>query len=108
MCVLIYCTTFVSNISHSKKNSVRYHKCTTSSCKVLVIRVRRQLNATFLDRFSINPQIRNFMKICRVRAELLHAGRRTEGQTDTTKLIVAIRNFANSPNDRPVFHFDMS
>jgi hypothetical protein len=29
MCVLIFSTTFVSNISHSKNNSVRYyHKCT--------------------------------------------------------------------------------
>ena len=29
MCVLVFSTTFVSNISHSKKNSARYcHKCT--------------------------------------------------------------------------------
>jgi hypothetical protein len=28
MYVLILSTTFVWNISHSKKNSVRYHKCT--------------------------------------------------------------------------------
>ena len=25
MCILIFCTVFVSNISHSKKNSVRYY-----------------------------------------------------------------------------------
>jgi len=31
-----------------------------------------------------------------VGAELFHAERRTEGQTDVTKLIVAFRNFANS------------
>jgi len=35
----------------------------------------------------------NFMKICQVGSELFHADRRT----DMTKLIVAIRNFANAP-----------
>jgi hypothetical protein len=45
------------------------------------------------DRFSKNTQIPNFMKICPVGAELLRADRRT----DMTKLIVAIRNFANAP-----------
>jgi hypothetical protein len=42
------------------------------------------------------------MKICPVEAELFHAGGRTDGQinrkTETTKLIVAFRNFANAPN----------
>jgi len=37
------------------------------------------------------------MTIRSVRAELLHAGRRADGQTDTTNLIVAFRNFANAP-----------
>ena len=43
----------------------------------------------FLDRFSKNTQIQNFMKIQPVRAELFEADRRT----DKTKLIVAFRNF---------------
>jgi hypothetical protein len=38
--------------------------------------------------------ISNFMKIRPVGAELFHA----DGQTDTTKLIVTFRNFANTPN----------
>jgi hypothetical protein len=33
------------------------------------------------------------MKICTVEAELFHA----DGQTDTTKIIFAFRNFANAP-----------
>jgi len=37
------------------------------------------------------------MKIRPVGAELFHAGRRTEGQTDMTKLTVTFRNFANAP-----------
>jgi hypothetical protein len=36
------------------------------------------------------------MKILPVRAESLHVGR----QTDTTKLAVVFRNFANAPNER--------
>jgi len=37
------------------------------------------------------------LKIRPVGAELYHAGRRTDRQTDITKLIVAFRNFANEP-----------
>jgi len=34
-------------------------------------------NETYLDRFSKNPQISNFMKIRPVGAELFHKGRQT-------------------------------
>ena len=40
---------------------------------------------------------KNFMKIRPAGAELYHADRRTDGQTDVTKLIVAFRNFSNEP-----------
>jgi len=41
------------------------------------------------------------MKIRPVGAELLHADRQTDRQTDTTRLIVAFRNIANAYiNDR--------
>jgi hypothetical protein len=43
----------------------------------------------FLDSFSKNTQISNFVKICSVGAVLFNA---KDGQTDTTKLIVAFRN----------------
>ena len=36
------------------------------------------------------------MKIRPVGAELFHADRRTDGQTDMRNLIVAFRNFANA------------
>jgi hypothetical protein len=39
------------------------------------------------------------MKIRPVGAELFHADWRTDGRTDTTKLIVALRNFAKEPKN---------
>jgi hypothetical protein len=39
------------------------------------------------------------MKIRLVGVELFCADRQTDGQTDTTKLIVAFRNFANAPKN---------
>jgi len=37
------------------------------------------------------------MKIRPVVAEIFHAERRTDGRTDTTKLMVAFTNFYNPP-----------
>jgi len=37
------------------------------------------------------------MKIRPDGADLFHADRQTDGRTDTTKLIVAFRNFENAP-----------
>ena len=55
----------------------------------------------FLDRFSKNTEISNFMKIRLVEAKLFHAGGpasvRTDGQTNMTKPIVAFRTFLNAP-----------
>jgi hypothetical protein len=39
------------------------------------------------------------MKFRPVVAELFHTDRRTDGQTDMTKMIVAYNNFLNSPNN---------
>jgi hypothetical protein len=47
----------------------------------------------FLKRVLKNTQISNLMKIRPVVAELFHA----DGRTDTTKLIFALRDFANAP-----------
>ena len=60
-----------------------------------------QRNIKLLDRLSKNTESSDFVKIHLVGAELLHTGVRTAGRTDrktdTTKLIVAIRNFAIAP-----------
>jgi hypothetical protein len=67
-----------------------------SSCKVPFILIRIEWHLNFLDRFSINRQMSNFMNIRPVGAEWFHADRRT----DMTQLIVAFRNFANAPKKR--------
>jgi hypothetical protein len=51
----------------------------------------------FFDRFLKNTQILNFIQIHPLGAELFHAKRWEDRQTDMTKLIVAICNFANTP-----------
>jgi hypothetical protein len=54
----------------------------TSSCKVPVIFVWFQWNLNFLNTFPEKTQISNFIKTCRVGAELFHADRQTDIQTD--------------------------
>jgi hypothetical protein len=68
-----------------------------SSCKVPAILVRFWWNLNFLHIFSKNNQISHFIKFLSVGTELFHANRRSQGQKDTTKLIVAVRNFAKAP-----------
>ena len=46
--------------------------------------------------FSKNAQL--FMKISSVGDELFHTDGQTDSQTDMTNIIVAFRNFANTPN----------
>jgi hypothetical protein len=48
-----------------------------------------------MDGFKKNASILNFMKIC-LGEEFLADGR-TDGQSDTTKLLFAFRSFANAP-----------
>jgi hypothetical protein len=53
-----------------------------------------QGNLNFSKDFRKNTQIPNFMKFRPVGSEMSHA----DGQKDMTKLILAFRNFANTPN----------
>ena len=76
--VLIFSTTFVRNISHDKKNSVRYyHECTQvfmdstcTSCQIVI-------ELYFSQQILKNPNISKFMKIHPVEAELFHVDRQT-------------------------------
>ena len=54
----------------------------------------------FLDRFSKNTPISNFMKIRPVGTELFHADRRTDGRTDWQNEPNSLfGNFANAPKN---------
>ena len=50
--------------------------------------------------FENYSYISNFMKILPVRAELLHAGGRTDRRSDMMKLVIAFRDFANAPKNK--------
>jgi len=98
MCVSIFSTSFVRNISHSKKNWTRYdkktyiglHVSTGYCCQILIKYV-------FSGHFLKNSHVSNFMKI---RAKITEFfSMQTDGQTDMTKLTVAVRNFANAPKN---------
>ena len=69
---------------------VVFSQSTRYSCRIL-------LNSKFVDRFWKNTQMSNFIKIRTVGAEVFHVYGRTEGQTDMTKLVVVLCNFANAP-----------
>jgi len=52
------------------------------------------------SRQIFEKDISNFMKIHPVGAELFHTDGETNRRTDTTKLIVAFRNFGNVPENK--------
>jgi hypothetical protein len=65
------------------------------SCKAPVILVRFSRHLNFLEGFSKNIQISNFLKMRPVGTEFHADGRRHTGMT---KLIVTSRNFTKAPN----------
>ena len=80
---LIFSTTIVWSISHSKKNWARYDKNVFwSSCIVTFISVRFWRNLNFTDRSSKNTHMSNSMKIRLVGADLFHQDGRTGRQID--------------------------
>ena len=91
-------TNFVWKISHSKKNRARYdHKCVfVFSCKVPVIIVRfwRKIFLTCCEKSSNTKFHENLSSGSRVvpRGQL-------DERADMTKLIIAFRNFANTPKN---------
>ena len=100
LCVSIFSTTFIWNISHSKKECARYdkknvhrslRKVAVYSCQILMkIEFSRQIfkKSSNLE-FHENPSS----------GSRVVAWGRTDSQTDMTKHIVAFRNFSNPPKN---------
>ena len=68
----------------------------TATCKVPVILVGFKKNLNFLDRSWKKAQTSTTIKIRLVRGRVV-AWEQTDGRRDTRKLIVAFRNFSNTP-----------
>jgi hypothetical protein len=95
MCVSIFSTTFVWNISHSKE---KWARCDQKRAYIFIGSARYSCQILTKLKFSWwifekNSQISNFMKIRPVGAELFHADR----WPNTTELIVAFRYRAKQP-----------
>ena len=58
---------------------INAHRSSRQRCPLFLSDINKNLN--FLDRFSKNPQMSNFMIIHPVGAELFHADGRKEGRT---------------------------
>ena len=93
--VLIFSTTFVSDISHWKKKWARYdHKCILVVMQSPCCYCPIWMNLNFFDRFSKNTRIKfhehpfsgNWVVLCR--------------WTDMTKITAAFRKFAKAPKGR--------
>ena len=59
--------------------------------------VRFEWNLNFLDRFSKNAQVSNFMKLRLVGADLPHADGQVDKETDIMKLTFAFSQFFEIP-----------
>jgi hypothetical protein len=91
MCVSMFSTTFLSNISHSKK---KWAWCDQTCIGVLVFVYSCWIGIFLVDFLKI-IQLSNFMKIHPVEADLFQADRRR----DMTKLTVTFHNFSNVPKN---------
>jgi hypothetical protein len=99
MSILIFSTTFIPNISHSKKNSVSYnHKCvlvfmqsTHYSCQILIKLEFSQ--HVFKEHSNINENLFSGSRV----VPYGWMDRHTDRQTDMTKLTISFCNFGNTP-----------
>ena len=82
MCILVFSTNFSEAFLIPRRSEPdKIKNVSLSSGKVHDILVRFSRNFYFLDKFSKNTQLSNFINIRLVRVELLLEGERTDRQT---------------------------
>jgi hypothetical protein len=107
MCVSIFSTSFVWNVSHSENNSTRYyHKCTSVFMQrtryFRHILIKLEFSWQISEKYSNTKRHKNpssgrwFVPCARTDGQ---TDRQTDRQTDMTEPIVAFRNFAKAPNN---------
>jgi hypothetical protein len=96
MRVLIVSTTSVRDMSRSEKNRDIFIRANRSSCKVPLFLSDFSKILIFLTDLEKYPY--KFHKSPSSKSRVVSCGR-TDGQTNTTKLIVAFRNFAYAPEN---------
>jgi hypothetical protein len=96
MCVSIFSTTFVGNISHFNKNLARYyHKCeNVTFCRILIKLDFSQHISEESLKYQISSISVQWEPSCSMR---------TDGWMSVTKLKVAFRNFAKAPKNKLFF-----
>ena len=97
MCVLIFCTTFIWNISSSKKKWARYDKKVYwSSYRNILYSCPILMGLEFSRQIFDNSSDIEYNENRRSGSRVFPCGW-TDGRTDMTKLIVTFRIFANAP-----------
>jgi hypothetical protein len=92
ICVLSFSTTFILNISHSKKNWARYKNIHWSSCKV-------PNSCRILIKLEYSRQIFEKRPNIIFHENPFNGSRAVPCGQINVKLIVALRNFANAPKN---------
>jgi len=108
MCVLIFSTTFVWNISHSKERSEILSQSFVDFSVKYTLFLSDFKETWVFSTFSKNNQALNSTKICAMRVESFHGNGRTDRQTDRwtvmRKPIIAFRNFENASKTGVTFN----
>ena len=110
MCFLIFSTTFVWNISHSKMKWARYIYIYIYMCVCVCLHVKCPLFLSdFNETWSFSTHFRKIFKY-QISWKSFQwepsCSMRREGRTDITKLIVAFNNFAKVPRNHTTRHND--